>query len=70
MALSQIGPHIIRGTAFLALKERDNVDIEMVLAAYVALRLYDVLPKQKCKRARVADRDVVTFDTFWESFGT
>jgi hypothetical protein len=38
------------------------------MAAYVALRLCDVLPKQKNKRARVADRDVVTFDTFWESF--
>lgn len=46
----------------------------MDMAAYVASRLchspWFLLPKQKCKRARVADRDVVTFDTFWESFGT
>jgi hypothetical protein len=40
------------------------------MAAYVALRFSDVLPKQKHKRASVADRDVVTFDTFWESFGS
>lgn len=40
------------------------------MAAYVALRLCDVLPKQKQKRASVADRDVVTSDTFWESFGS
>jgi len=40
------------------------------LCGVAALRRLAVLPKQKQKRASVADRDVVTFDTFWESFGS